>query len=142
MFSFREVCRFLAVPMAVVMLTVSVPWAAARAALVPTDSVISGMTADQDRQTILNFLSREDVASQFMAFGVNRDEAMARVSAMSNDELRQFANRIDQLPAGQDGFAIAILILVILFVVLVITDLTGVTDVFPFIHSKYKSPQR
>jgi hypothetical protein len=139
MFSFRELCRFLALPMAVVMFMVSVPWGAARAALVPTDSIISGMTADQDRQTVLNFLSRDDVATQFTAFGVNRDEAVARVSAMSNDELRQFANRIDQLPAGQDGFGLAILILVILFVALVITDLTGVTDVFPFIHSKYKT---
>jgi hypothetical protein len=124
------------------MLTVSAPWGAARAALVPTDSVISGMTADQDRQTVMNFLAREDVASQFTAFGVSRDEAMARVSAMSNDELRQFAGRIDQLPAGQDGFGIAVLILVILFVVLVITDLTGVTDVFPFIHSKYKTQRK
>jgi hypothetical protein len=135
---FRKLCRLLAVPMAVVMLTVSVPWSAARAGLVPTDTVIGTLTAEKDRQTVLNFLSREDVAQQFQSFGVNRDEAVARVAAMSNDELRQFAGKIDQLPAGQDGFGIALVIIVILFVALVITDVLGMTDIFPFIHSKYK----
>ncbi len=135
---FRKMCRVLALPMAVAMLTVWMPWGAARAALVPTDSVISTLTAEQDRQTILKFLSREDVAKQFESFGVSSDEAKARVATMSNAELRQFAGKIDQLPAGQDGVGIAFLIIVLLFVALVITDVLGLTDVFPFIHSKYK----
>ena len=136
--AFRKICRFLALPVALVILTVSLPWQAARAALVPTDTVIDAMTAAKDRQTVLNFLTREDVGKQFESLGVSADEAKARVAAMSDDELHKMAGRIDQLPAGQDGLGLAILILVLLFVVLVITDLAGVTDVFPFIHSQNK----
>ena len=42
------------------------------------------------------------------------------------------ANRLDRLPAGGDLLTIAL----IAFVVLVILDAVGVTDIFPFIKSK------
>ena len=46
------------------------------------------------------------------------------------------ADQIDQLPAGGGAAEAVLVILLVFFLVLVILDLTGVTDVFPFIKSQ------
>jgi hypothetical protein len=49
---------------------------------------------------------------------------------MTQDEVAQLNQQINQLPAGGDGLGIVILV----FLVFVITDVIGATDIFPFIH--------
>jgi len=49
-------------------------------------------------------------------------------SALTDDEARLLAQRIDQMPAG-GGIVGAI---VLIFLVLLVTDVLGLTDVFPF----------
>jgi hypothetical protein len=138
MLLFRQLTRFIALPLAAVMVLVSMPLGAARAALVPTDTVIDTLSAQKDREAVLNFLGRGDVAEQFQSLGLSRAEAEARVAAMSDEEVRQIAGRIDQLPAGQDGFGVIIGALLIVFIILLITDIAGLTDVFPFVHTANK----
>ncbi len=41
--------------------------------------------------------------------------------------------RIDQLPAGGDGLGVIVGAAVLIFPVLLITDVLGVTDIFPFV---------
>lgn len=134
MFSFRKLRRLIALPMAVLMFLVTAPLnMVAHAALVPTDAIIGTMSAEQDRAAVMNYLSREDVTAQFRSLGVSLDEAKARVQAMSDEELRQVAGKLDEIPAGQGflGFVIAVALITLL--VLVITDAAGLTDVFPFV---------
>lgn len=139
MFSFRKLCRLVALPMAIVMFLVSAPLTmVANAALVPTETIIDTMSAEQDRATVLTYLSREDVTTQFRALGLSPDEAKARVQAMSDEELRQIVGKLDQLPAGQDGLGVIVGAIVLIFIILLITDIAGLTDVFPFVHSANK----
>lgn len=131
---FRKLCRFIALPLALVMFLVSAPITmVANAALVSTDSVISSLSAQQDREKVLNFFSREDVSSQFRTLGLSPDEAKARVQAMSDEEVRQVAGKLDQIPAGQDALGFIAFIIILALLVLAVTDLAGITDVYPFI---------
>jgi hypothetical protein len=50
---------------------------------------------------------------------------------MSDDEVAQLAGRIDQAPAGGDILGI----LFTVFIILLITDILGLTKVFPFTRS-------
>jgi len=63
---------------------------------------------------------------------VNAAEVKARVAALTDQEAAQLAERIDQLPAGADAGGALISALLIIFIVLLITDILGVTKVFPF----------
>jgi hypothetical protein len=56
----------------------------------------------------------------------------ARVAALSDEEVAQLAAKIDSLPVGADAGASIIGALVLIFIVLLITDILGVTKVFPF----------
>jgi hypothetical protein len=101
----------------------------ASAAMVSTDVVASGQQAQAVRDHITAALSREDVKHALIARGASPDQVQARVDSLTGDELQQLAAKIDQLPAGGDVFDALILI----FLVLLLTDILGLTDVFPFV---------
>jgi hypothetical protein len=96
--------------------------------------VVEQRSAASDRERLTAILLRDDVRQQMEALGVDRDEALARLAGLSDQEVQQIAGRIDQLPAGQNVLVGVLVIAGVVFIVLVIMDLLGVTDVFPFIN--------
>lgn len=73
------------------------------------------------------YLLRDNVAAELAELGVSHEMAMARVADMSAAELEQIAGRIDQMPAAGDG---VIVVLGVVFLVLIILELVGVTNIF------------
>lgn len=96
-----------------------------------TPAVSSTAAASAERDRVIGFLSREEVRQSIEAQGVDPQDAIKRVQAMSDEEVQQLAGRIDQLPAG--GSIIGVLFTV--FIVLLVTDILGLTKVFPFTRS-------
>ena len=76
---------------------------------------------------------REDVQQQLTLLGVDPDEAAERVAGLSDEELRQIAGQLDELPAGESTVGILVGAALIVFLVLLITDLQGLMDVFSFV---------
>jgi hypothetical protein len=99
----------------------------AQAGMVPTTTV----AAEPAKERIVSLIERSDVRAQLQAIGVNPNDAKARVAALSDAEAAQLAARFDSLPAGGDGGAI-IGAAVLIFLVLLLTDILGFTHVFPF----------
>ncbi len=116
------------------MLALSLHLPAANAGMVGTEAVVNAAQAQQSRERIVSALSRDDVKSQLMARGVDPAEVQARLDSLTDDEAQTLAAKMDQLPAGGDGLGL----LVFLFVVLLITDILGFTNIFPFV----KHPKR
>ncbi len=85
--------------------------------------------ATQERARVAALLEREDVAARLLALGVPREEVHARVAALSDAEIAELAARIDASPAGGNGIVGALLLV---FLILLATDLLGWTKVFPF----------
>ncbi len=100
----------------------------ASADIVTTDQIYA--SADRDR--VKNFLDRTEVRDQMQALGVDANAARARVDALTDEELAQIAGHIDQLPAGGNNI---LGILFAIFIILLITDILGLTKVFPFTRS-------
>ena len=94
----------------------------ANAGMLPTASAL-------ERERVTNLLERAEVQAQLHAFGVSPAEVKARVAAMSDAEVADLAARIDELPAG--GASILGVALIV-FLVLLLTDILGYTKVFPF----------
>jgi hypothetical protein len=103
----------------------------ASAAIVSTQEASSSSASVGERERVIGFLSREDVRKSIEAQGVNPQDALDRVQAMSDQEVQQLAGRIDQLPAGGDILGV----LFTVFIVLLVTDILGLTKVFPFTRS-------
>lgn len=93
----------------------------AQAAMIATDSIAT--------QGVSSLLDRDDVQSQLRAYGVRVEDAKARIAALSDAEAADLTARIDSLPAGGESVLGVILIV---FLVLLLTDILGYTKVFPF----------
>ncbi|MEA2119339.1 PA2779 family protein [Halovibrio sp. HP20-50] len=96
--------------------------------LVSTQSVLAADRAGADRERINEILARADVQDQLLKQGVDLDEVEARVAALSDAEAQQMADQLEQLPAG----AGVVGALFAVFVILLVTDILGLTDVYPF----------
>ena len=131
---FDRFCRALAMPLALVVLIVSLPVNVAQGALVTTDQVLAETQSESDRARVLAFLAREDVRQQISSLGVDPDEAARRVQSLSDAEIARIVDQMDQDPAGQGVVVFLVATILIIFLILIITDLLGVTDVFPFIN--------
>jgi hypothetical protein len=119
--------RFVSLVLIVSMLGIGLPLPA-QAGMLSTEAALG----DPVKERLLGFLERSDVRAQLESLGVNPAHAKARVAALTNDEAAQLAAKIDSAPAGADGAGALIGALVLIFIVLLITDILGLTKIFPF----------
>jgi hypothetical protein len=102
-----------------------------QAAIISTEQVITAAAAEQNRAKIAETFARADVQAELQKMGVSTEEAQARVAALTDAETASIANKIDSLPAGGDIVGT----LVFIFVLLLVTDILGLTKVYPFTKS-------
>ena len=122
----RSIASFLIVCMTAIGMPVS-----AHAGIVSTEEALSTEVTTANRSKVEAFLARADVSQAMKAQGVSSQAAADRVKAMSDVEVAQLAGRVDQAPAGGDVLGI----LFSIFVILLVTDIMGLTKVFPFTRS-------
>lgn len=132
----RNTQKIIAGVVAVMFCYLSVIVAPVQATIVGTNDIIAVQENDMAREKVKLFLQREDVVMHLESMGVDAKEAQARVDTMTPEEINLMANKIDELPAGGDAIGVLLAVAVVLFLVLVITDMLGLTDVFPFINKR------
>ena len=89
----------------------------AYAGLVSTDQA----AAQQEREHVKALIQRPEVAQQMEKMGIPAKEALARVDAMNDEEVRTLAGRLDALPAGgQISSQTLLLICLIIILILLI----------------------
>ena len=101
-----------------------------QAAMIGTDTLMQQQQLHYDREQLVELLDRAEVQQQLEAMGVDTQAAKERVAQMTDSEIQQLNSQLAELPAGGDGLGLIVLI----FLVFVITDVIGATDIFPFIH--------
>lgn len=105
--------------------------APAQAAMVGTAQVIAAQQGALDRARLAALLEREDLQRELGAMGVDVQHARDRVASLTDAEVARINQQLEQLPAGSDS---VLGILVLIFIIFVITDALGATDIFPFVH--------
>jgi hypothetical protein len=96
---------------------------------VPVQAGMLPVQAGTDQQRVAALLERSEVRAELAARGVGLAEAQARVAALSDAEAAEVAARLEALPAGgADVLGVALVV----FLVLLLTDILGYTKIFPF----------
>ena len=73
-------------------------------------------------------LAREEALGILAKYGVTTEQARERIDKLTDREVRQIANHIDNLPAGGN---VALVLLIIVLVILLL-EVIGFIDIFPF----------
>lgn len=107
---------------------------ASQAAIIGTDQALNYTINQQQlsdtRSQLKQMLAQDSVKQQLATLGVDDRDIQSRVDNMSDQELLVMADKMEQLPTGQGIVGLA----VFLFLVFLITDILGYTDVFPFVN--------
>ena len=108
----------------------------AKAGLIGTEDVINTLKGETSRSRITAFLERQDVQESFLKKGIDPIQAKKRVDSLTDQEVSQICKVLDQLPAGGDGVGTVVGAIVLIFLILLLTDILGFTHVFPFVRHK------
>ena len=104
----------------------------ASAAMIGSEALVQASRRDATEARVLETLSRPALVQQMEKLGVDPVAARERVAALTDDELAALDQRLDRLPAGGDIVGA----LLFVFVLLLVTDILGLTKVFPFTRSR------
>lgn len=96
------------------------------AGLVGTDRILSPDTRNRQMTEIRNVLARQEVKTQMLDLGVNPADIEARLDTLNDAELARLSAGMKELPAGGS----VIWVIGVVFIVLLILELLGVTNVF------------
>lgn len=100
--------------------------APATAAMIDTSAAVAASTRAANLARVDSVLARADVQQRLTALGVDPQAAHDRAAALTDTELAAFAKQLESAPAGGDALAV----IGIVFLVLLILEVVGVTDIF------------
>ena len=109
----------------------------AKAGIIGTEAVINTFQGEKSRSRITAFLDRQEIQEALLQKGIDPSQAKNSVACLTDQEISRLCNVLDQLPAGGDGVGTVVGAAVLIFIILLITDILGFTNVFPFVkHTK------
>lgn len=126
----KSIKKFVSSSLIVCMTVASMPFDV-QARIITTEEIATPSATSTSRDTVNRFLARDDVRQAMLGQGLSIESATQRVAAMSDAEVAQLAGRVEQAPAGGDVLGL----LFTVFIVLLVTDILGLTKVFPFTRS-------
>ncbi|MGD2055359.1 MAG: PA2779 family protein [Gammaproteobacteria bacterium] len=99
----------------------------ALAGIIATPDAITAQENNHGVAQLRELLAREDVRVQLVQLGIDPVDAEQRVNALTPSEIARLQPHLDRLPAGGDGLLVVV---GVVFVVLIILELVGVTNIF------------
>ena len=124
--------HFLRRPIAVLLslLLALAPLIPAQAAMIGNQQIINQSESLQTRGSLQQLIEQQSARQQLQAWGVDPEQIQNRINSLTDSELARINQQVDSLDAG--GGVLGILL--VIFIIFVITDVIGATDIFPFIH--------
>jgi len=124
----RSIKSFMTGIAAAAFLTASLT-APAQAAMIGTQQAVQSAQSETRATRIAevnSYLARAEVGAELQRLGVAPELVKDRVASLTDQELEQLAMNINEQPAGGD----ALVILGVIFLVLIVLEVVGVTNVF------------
>lgn len=101
----------------------------ASAAVFSSEQVIANQQFNFNKQQVLSYVDTAEVQNKLIELGVSPADAKQRIANMTAEELSALNSQMNEMPAGG-----IVGVVVTVLVVVVVTDLMGLTDVYPFIN--------
>lgn len=123
----RKLTRPLTPLITLAFLSLSLVVPVTQAKMINTETMVNKHDINQKREKLLKTYKRQDVRKVMQSYGISPKEAQSRINSLTAQEVLSLSKRIDKMPAGAgpDGLLLLVLILVIL-------EATGVTNIFTF----------
>jgi len=122
----KRICtKLIAITFAIAIITPSYSPVAV-AEIIGTESAFKAQSRDTMLTRTEKFFLQNVVAKQLSEMGIDREDILERIDVLTDEELATLSHKMEQMPAG----AGVIEVIGIVFLVLLILELVGVTDIF------------
>ena len=128
---FNKSRKLAAIFMSVLLSWMGLAATTASAAMVDTSVTISEYSLAEDKAALKSALDHDDVRERLLDLGISIDDVDARIDALTADELASLKANMDDMPAGAGAVGLLAFVVLVFF----ITDVLGITDIFPFVNA-------
>ncbi len=128
---FNKSRKLAAIFMSVLLSWMGLAATTASAAMVDTSVTISEYSLAEDKAALKSALDRDDVRERLLDLGISIDDVDARIDALTADELASLKANMDDMPVGAGAVGLLAFVVLVFF----ITDVLGITDIFPFVNA-------
>ena len=114
------------------MLMLACPCQIVLAAMINTESILDTHQIHKTRAVLNNFMMNDEIQAALRSQGIDPAQLRAHLDNLSDEHIMQLADSTTELPAGAGGgpWGLVGIAVVVAFVILLITDLLGYTDMF------------
>ena len=106
----------------------------ASAGMIGTETLIEKDRSHSARDYVKRIIAKKEVRDTLISQGIDPLEAKARVDSLSDAEVVRMAEQMENLPAGGGALSVIVGAALVVFIVLLITDILGYTNVFTFVR--------
>jgi hypothetical protein len=106
-----------------------IPLGSVQGAMIGNAQIMDG-NSEAFRTELMRNLERDQVRNQLTLLGADAETVKQRLAQLTDQEIATLNERLGELPAGGDAVGVVLFI----FLVFIITDALGATDIFPFVH--------
>jgi hypothetical protein len=136
MHAFQKMAKpisILAVILLVLMSTLCQP---AAAAMVGTEKFLISDRNQETRSYLQQMMSRKEIQEALVARGIDLQEAKIRIDSLTDGEIEQILEKINDLPAGGIDAAFVLIIVGVIVVLFIIVEYTSAVPMFSWFQSE------
>ena len=87
-----------------------------QAGMIGTGAAVTAEQGQAARETLRGIVDRAAAAGKLQAYGIAPQQAQARIAALTDAEAAALAERAGRAPAGADGAAVGLLVILVFLV--------------------------
>ena len=132
MHTFQKTARPISIIAIILLLFMSTLNQPAAAAMVGTEKLLISDRNQETRSYLQQMMSRKQIQEALVARGIDLQEAKIRIDSLTDSEIEQILEKINDLPACGIDAAFVLIIVGVIVVLFIIVELTSAVSMFPW----------
>jgi predicted NACHT family NTPase len=134
MYAFQKMAKPISMLAVILLLFMSTLNQLAAAAMVGTEKLLISDRNQETRNYLQEMMSRKQIQEALVARGIDLQEAKIRIDSLTDSEIEQILEKINDLPAGGIDAAFVLIIVGVIVVLFIIVEYTSAVPMFPWLH--------
>jgi len=136
MHTFQKMAKPISILAVILLLLMSTLNQLAAAAMVGTEKLLISDRNQETRSYLQHMMSRKEIQEALVARGIDLQEAKIRIDSLTDSEIEQILEKINDLPAGGIDAAFVLIIVGVIIVLFIIVEYTSAVPMFSWFQSE------
>jgi len=136
MHTFQKMAKPISILAVILLLLMSTLNQLAAAAMVGTEKLLISDRNQETRSYLQQMMSRKQIQEALVARGIDLQEAKIRIDSLTDSEIEQILEKINDLPAGGIDAAFVLIIVGVIVVLFIIVEYTSAVPMFSWFQSE------